>query len=221
MKELANTQLEEIQTNVSPRINDLIKLAQECNVICLESVEVAAGIKDRIKKAGKLLEEKRTAITKPTNDFLKTINNFFKGFSEPLDNAEKVINQKLIKFQQDQARIEAEKKRKEQAELVEKARLEAEKLREEGKDRQANLVTKAAETIAKEEVKEEIKSISIGGKSAFTIRKKPEFEVVDLQVLASARPDLITANEILIGQLIRGGVREIPGIRIWIKEIAG
>lgn len=220
MQELANTELQEIQTNVAPRVNDLIKSAQDCQVVCLETAKAATDIKDRIKKAGKFLEEKRTAITKPTNDFLKTINNFFKGFSEPLGNAERAINQKLINFQKEEARIEAEKKRKEQEELAEKARLEAEKLMEEGKEKQANLVAKAAEVIAKEEIKEEVKSFKseIG---TFKIRKIWKFEVVDLAELAKNRPDLVVANNVAINAQIKEDIREIPGLRIYQEEIAG
>lgn len=72
----------------------------------------------QIKVQLKMIEAKRTAITKPLNQSLKEANAMFKTLAAPLKEAEKLIGDKVLEFklvQEEKAAREQAKKEKIQA----------------------------------------------------------------------------------------------------------
>jgi hypothetical protein len=218
---MSNQELEQVQEELSTNVKDLVTMADICQVDCINTAKQAVELVGAIKKTAKTIEDKRDSLVRPANDYVKSINATFKEISFPLDNAKRNVDTKIINFQKEQARIEAERKKIEAEKAAEEMRLEAEKLREQNKERQADLAVKAAEAIEKVEVKEEVKSFKSEGMATFKVRKIKRFKVANFQMLMDRRPDLVIANEKLIGELVRSGETQIAGVEIWEEEIAG
>ncbi len=214
-------EIQQVQDKLSTNVKDLVTMADLCQVTDNKTAKQAVELVNTIKKTAKGIEEERDSIVRPANTFVKKINETFKTISQPLDTAKRNVDTKIINFQREQARIEAERQRAEAEKQAEAMRLEAERLREQNKEKQADLAVKAAETIAKVEIKEEVKSLKAEGLATFKIRKIPKFKVANFQMLMDRRPDLVMANEKLIGELVRSGERVIAGVDIWEEEIAG
>ena len=69
-------------------------------VITKEEDVIAASVRVKsIKELKDNLEAQRTEFTKPLNESLNKINAFFKQFSAPLEAADKLIREKIVKFQ--------------------------------------------------------------------------------------------------------------------------
>jgi hypothetical protein len=68
----------------------------------------AAGVLRDIKRYETALEEKRTAVTKPLNEALRTVNNWFRGFSDALKSAEARVKLCMAGFQEAEAQAIAE-----------------------------------------------------------------------------------------------------------------
>lgn len=216
-------ELQQVQEELSTNVKDLVTSANLCQVIDNDTAKQAVELSNTIKKTAKSIEDKRDSLVRPANDYVNSINSTFKEISAPLDNAKLIVNTKIVAFQKEQARIEAEQKRIEAERIAEEMKLEAEKLKEANKEKQAELTVKAIEIIQEEkaQIKEEVKSFKAKGVATFKVRKIKKFKVTNLKLLAEKRPDLIIANESLIGQLVRGGEKEIAGVEIWEEEIAG
>lgn len=216
-----NQELELVKTELSTNVSDLVSMSQMCEVVCDNTAKQAIELVGTIKKTSKDIETKRDALVRPANDYVKSINATFKIISAPLDEAKKTVDTKIIGYQREQARLAAEAQRIEQERIAEELRLEAEKLKAENKDKQAEMTIKAADKIEQKEIKQEVKSFKAEGVATFKVRKIKRFAVEDLKVLIEKRPDLVIANEKLIGELVRGGETEIAGVKIWEEEIAG
>lgn len=214
-------ELQLVKEELSTEVKDLVAMSEMCQVACDETAKQAIDLTNIIRKTSKSIEEKRDSIVRPANEFVKSVNATFKDIQKPLEEAKKTVDTKIINFQKEKAKKEAEEKRLEQERLAEQMRLEAEKLKAENKDKQAEITEKAAEIIEKKEIKEEVKSFKSDSSPTFKIRKIRKFAVEDLKLLIEKRPDLVIANEKLIGELVRGGEKEIAGIKIWEEEIAG
>lgn len=95
-----------------------------------------------LKTKAKALEDKRTGITGPINAALKAINDLFRAPAQLLANAEAILKQKMLAYEQEQARIAAEVRRK----AEEKADAERKRLEEEAaaRAREAEEQAKAA-----------------------------------------------------------------------------
>ena len=64
-----------------------------------------------IRRLRKALEEKRKGYVKPLQDHVKSINDAFKIFSEPIEIADKITSQKILAFTSEQAHIRSEQER--------------------------------------------------------------------------------------------------------------
>lgn len=85
---------EEVETGVK----DLVAYAETLDIQTVEDAS-DAGIKIfQISDLKQKIEDQRTEFTKPINLSLKSINAFFKRFSEPLDIVDKQIRAKVVEF---------------------------------------------------------------------------------------------------------------------------
>lgn len=105
-------------------IDALDAVASQYAVTTAEQYEAGAADLRRVKGAAKRLEDTRTGITKPINDSLRRINEFFRAPAERLTRIERQIKAALSTYV-----VEQERQRQlEQARLEAAARKEREKL---------------------------------------------------------------------------------------------
>lgn len=207
--------IEEVTQTIMGGNQSLIQQALTIVVDSDAALSFASDILGEIKMRLKHVEKERTDIVKPINDSVKNINAKFKTVSQPLEDAESALKPKVLKFQAEVERIkreaaEAERKRQEAV-----LREEAAKAAEIGNAvAAARLEAKSRQVVVKAE--ESGRGSFTGAKTVVT--KRWDFEVTDIVALATAYPGLVMANSALINEAIRGGDRNIPGLRIYQKE---
>ncbi len=175
-----------------------LEIARDRKVTTPEMAIATAEDLKAVKTLAKQLNEKRLAITRPLNDALKEVNALFKPAKEWLKEAEGLLKNKLLDFQNEQERIAREAQaeadaeaRKERERLERKAKLasavgmseKAEELREKAETQIAPAITSAAPKIA-----------------GVTRRETWKAEVTDkaalLKHIVEVRPDLLALVKI-------------------------
>ncbi len=95
----------------------LLKFAESRVIICNNDLVPATEDLSFIAKLKKAIEEKRKEYVSPIREHLDRVNNAFKEFVAPLDQADQLTRKKIMDFRQEQ-----ERKRKE-AEAIEAEKL--------------------------------------------------------------------------------------------------
>ncbi len=116
-------------------------------------VQYADGAEElrRIKQQQSLLEERRFAITRPMDAAKKAVMDFFRPFSDRLDDAEMHVKKALTGYATEQKRIADEAARKER----ERAEKEAKRLREEAEEADRKAAAKERDRLAELQRKED------------------------------------------------------------------
>lgn len=197
---------------------ELCEMAEDILIMSRNDLSSATDLVKTIKQRHKEIETERTGLVKPFNDGVKAINARFKLMTDPLETAESGVKSKMLSFQK-----EEEKRAK-----AEEARLEA--------------IRKEAEEKAKKEAEEssngdDIRSMPLppsiplpippihkpttyGQSGAVsTVKKVWAWELLDIQKLAVARPDLVMVDTVKINAEIRGKGGEIAGVRIFENDV--
>lgn len=119
-------------------------------------VEYADGAEElrRIKQQQSLLEERRFAITRPMDAAKKAVMDFFRPFSDRLDDAEIHVKKALTDYAAEQKRIADEAQRRER----ERAEKEAKRLREEAEEADRKAAAKERDRLAELQRKEDIRA---------------------------------------------------------------
>lgn len=206
-----------IDIKLQTAVDAAVSKANSMVVDTEETLTLATDIVKFIKEKAKQVEKERKDFVDPLNAHLKTINAKFKTLSEPLEAAEQILKGKMLTFQR---KLEAENRAIEEAKRkeVEKYALEiAEKARLEGDEATANTMENQLEKIMEQPVNIEKVRGSVTG-AVSSIQKRWTFEIIDIQALAQARPELIEAKSGDIRKQISAGIRDIPGIRIYQEE---
>lgn len=170
----------------------------------------AADFLSNVKKAQKLVKEKKESITKPMNLALKNARSFFAPFEQSLEESERLVKGRMIGYEQMVQRKAAEEARRIEEELHKKAQEEqmtAEKLNEE-----TNL---AMQKMA--EIKTVDKQVE-GKKGWIQYRIVKQVEIIDetLIPIEYLVPDFVKIRKVALA-----GV-EIPGVQVKeIKQVAG
>jgi len=187
------TELQEIEKMVSP----VLVKAEKYAIATIEDVEDASGFLRKIKDMEQVVEDKRTSFTKPLNESLKNINDTFKKMREPLEQARRIVSDKILGWK----RIENDRIAAEQAAIRKRQEAEAEERRK----NDIQEVIKAPEIVAPIENK-------IGNIQTV---KRWTFDIVDF----AAVPDSFKViNQIEVNSAIRTGTREVPGLKIYQIE---
>lgn len=91
------------ELTVDPKIDSGIKkIVKYAGALTIASEQDVVDASERVKHIKELkdgLEAQRTQFTKPLNESLRNINAFFKKFSQPLDEADTAIREKMVEFQ--------------------------------------------------------------------------------------------------------------------------
>lgn len=196
-----------------------------------------------IKRLLKLVEQSRKSVKEPVLALGKEIDSKATAFTIELE-AEHVRLQRLLTvFQVEQGRIAAEAERARQEELR-RVEMERQKAEREAAAKAAAEMAKArneseriaAEAMAVENAKRIAAENEARAKAAASVpavaplrtegmrvQKRWTFEVLDLNQLVKARPELcrIEANRAAINAEIGAGKRDIPGLRVFEELQAG
>lgn len=174
------------------------------------------AVNDAIKGA----EAKRKTFVDPLNATVKRINAEFKLITDPLTNLKSIINNEQIRDynEQEKARKEAEEKARKEAEEKQR-KLDARLNKTKNDEHKELLELEKANVDANlndklEEAKSSVQRSVFTGVGTTTIKKIWTYEVTDLSKVPEEYKML---NETKVGQVVRAGVREIPGIRIYEK----
>lgn len=159
-----------------------------------------------IASAKKKLEEKRTFFVKPLNDQVKAINTMFKQYNTPLDNADRTLRGKVLAYRQ---------------EVQRKAREEEERLRKLAEKEQKRLEKKAEKKgepapppIVMPTIEAAPKTIQADMGTA-TTKTVWDFQIVDESQIPR---EYMVVDEKKIRAVVKAGVREIPGVKIYQTE---
>jgi len=180
----------------------LLEYAEQRVIATIDDLKPATNDLSIIAKVKKGLEEKRKEFVQPLQDHIKEVNELFKTLMQPIEQADTITRQKILAFQQEQARLRQEQ----EAINRQKAELAA---------REAALNGREVEPVELVEVTPEAPKrveTDLGTSGVITIWK---FEVIDFSLL----PDRFKMeNATLIGKVVRAGEREIPGVKIWSED---
>lgn len=223
-------------------------LAQARSATIANPEELALAGEDlmTIKGLQKKLEEKRTSITKPLNDALKSVNDLFRPAKTWLEEAEAIRKGQMTIYRE----VEAEKIRKAQAELEEIARREREALAAKAAEverkarEQAERLRAAANTeaerlaaerrIAQKEAEAAAKAEALRAEAAAavapkivveppksfgqSVRENWTFEIVDAALVPR---EFLVIDEKKIGGVVRAmkGYTNIPGVKAIKGEV--
>lgn len=102
--ELNTKELSVVRTQVSKAAS----AAEELVIASDQDMQSATDILSKIKSVGRLITEKKEAITKPLNEALKNARALFAPIEADYAKAEATIKGKMLVFQQDKARRAAE-----------------------------------------------------------------------------------------------------------------
>lgn len=203
-----------VRIAISPDEDDSVKaLVQEADrlleyanglvITSDEGVRVATEDLSFLVKLKKALEDKRGEYVKPINTILKGINDTFKAIVTPVEDADKLIRNKILAYRKEQER---------KAREIE----EINRLRIEAAQREAKL--------NEGELTESIAIIESAPPPPSTIRtevgtlgtmKVTKWEVEDFSKVPDSYK-LIDAAK--VGRVVRAGIPSIPGICIWKED---
>lgn len=167
----------------------------------------------KIKKFQKSIETERKQAVQPFNELVKRVNTMFKPISDSLDDAERIIKEKIGNYAQEKEKRRQKEEQKRLEEFAKKIAEEQAKARAEKRD--ANIVAPPVTLLQETQIR---------GTSGITSTSKFwNYEVENIQALFVARPDLVKIEpkhrEIL--DAIKSN-QAIAGLRIYedIKVVA-
>ena len=165
-----------------------------------EDIKAATDDLTLIARLKKAVEEKRKEYVGPLNDHLKAVNEAFKTFISPLEQADSITRGKILGYRAEQERIRQEQER------INRLRIEAAQ----------------AETKLKGELTEAIRLVPVVSvatryqteSGTLGTAKVWKFEVADFELLPN---EYKVADMGRIRKVTMAGVA-IPGVRAWQEE---
>lgn len=191
---------------INSEASDLELTAQTLEVKDEASAAEATSTLGFIAAAKKQLEEKRTFFVKPLNEQVKKINAMFKEYAAPLENADRILRGKVLRYQAEVRRKQQEEEERLRA-LAEKEQKRLEKQAEKkGLPAPPPLVLPATKAAPK--------TIQTGLGTA-TTKTVWDFVIEDE---AKIPREYLTVDTKKIRAVVKAGVREIPGVRIFESD---
>ncbi len=167
------------------------------------SASIATAMAGNVKRLSKSIDEQRKSLVEEPNSYVKAVNGMAKMFTEPAGQIERLLKDKLGGYhaQRELERRKAEEEiRKAQAEIYRKQQEEAKAAHVEPPPPPVPIPIKA-ETVTRSDT----------GVSAH-VRKVWKAEIVDVKQVPR---EFCEPSTRLINEAVRGGVREIAGVRIF------
>lgn len=101
---------------VKTQVSKAVATAQSLTIRGKDDLIVATDVLSKIKAVGKIIQAKKESITKPLNEALKNARDLFRPIEEQWQEAEKIVKDKIVAFQE----IEAKKVAEKEAKIIEK-----------------------------------------------------------------------------------------------------
>ncbi len=201
------TVTEQAVQEITAVTNTVVEAANAVVIDGQEGMQKATEILSWIAKTKKQIETKRKFFTKPLSDQVSAINNLFKSYKTPLEQADKTLRNKILTYRREQERL----RREEEERLRKLQKKEQKRLEKQAKKKGAPPPPPPVMPVRVETPAQTVRS-SMGTVSA---KKTWDFEIVD--------PDKIPAeykiiNEKAIRAAVKAGVRSLPGVRIFQRE---
>lgn len=180
-----------------------------------DSYQATAEDLKQIKNQMKAIEDYRKSITDPINEQVKKIKAFFDAPINKLKEAESVIKNAILSYQQEEEkkRIAEQNRLREEAE---KKRLElakkAEKLEAKGKIEKAEEVKQQAEVIIAPVLAKDVPKVS-----GIATMKVWKFRITDEKAIPR---EYLIPNEKMLGQIAKStkGTLTVPGIEFYSED---
>lgn len=223
----------EIESKLTSKRDMILKRAAEIDIETEEDCQAAVDFVKSIKTQSKMAEEERRKLTDPINGAVANINQRFKTITGPLAEAERIVKEKILAYQQLQAALLREKQEAERIEREEAARKAEEQVK-------ANMAMEVAAggvsdapdrslappddhilqphdltiTAPKADV------VRVRGESGAlaTTKKVWKYRVINILQLAEFHPEAVQANHEAIMHCIKNGVRAMPGLEIYQED---
>jgi hypothetical protein len=186
-------------------IEEMVRQAQGLEVKTDETNQEAVRMGTSAKGLTKKIELARKQVIEQPSDFVKGINAFCKLFTDKLASIEELMKSKISSYRafQEQQRREAEIAMKKATE-----------------DLQKDLDKKAKETGTEpvkltEPIVPKRESVTRTETGSAHARKVWDFEIIDVKAVPR---EYLVVSTTLVRDAVRGGVREIPGMRIYERD---
>ena len=177
----------------------IVREAKEIVVQDKDSLTTAVNFLGKIAIAKKGVDSRRRFFVEPLNQQVKSINDLFRGYSDPLAQADRIVRNKVLVYQAEEAKRVAEEQRK----ATEEAKAQAEEA--------SKHPTEEFIPIPINIVEEPEKTVRADAGSA-TTRQVWTFKIVD----PSQVPDEYKMiDEKKIAAVVKAGIRNIPGVEIY------
>jgi hypothetical protein len=163
----------------------------------------ATAIAGDVKRLAKSIDQRRKELIEEPNAYVKAVNSMAKMFTAPAEQIERLLKDKLSGYQaqRELERRKAEEEiRKAQAELYRKQQAEAKAAQVEAPPPPVPIPIKA-ETVTRSDT----------GASAH-VRKVWKAEILKAREVPR---EFCEPSMKLINEAVKGGIREIKGVRIW------
>lgn len=206
--ELQTIEQDERVQELSQGSLELIERAQGIEIVDKETDDEAAEFLAQVKTARTRVDELRHWFTDPLEKQKKAIIARFKATDAPLEQAQRIVGGKHVAYQ----RQETEAARKEQERLRKLA--EAKHARQAARAEEKGLEAPPV-IIPMPTIQAPPKTIHTPSGSV-TTRSIWKHEVVDMAALPDAYK---IADAVKLGKVVRAGVREIPGVRIYEEMV--
>lgn len=205
----------------------IAKPAMSLKVTDDESQSKATVMLKDIKGCLNAIEDQRTNLVKPLNDWVKQVNSYAKEISTPLASSENHLKDQLKARAVELERIRAEEARKAEEERLRKEKEIREKAEAEkaANDFDSLLATPEAaaekEAVREAALERETKAVqqehqaqskAIASIKVSGTRKVWKHEIVDVQLVPA---EFLIVDEVAIRKAVLAGARNIPGVRIF------
>jgi len=201
--------METIEREISPikqQTTKMAKAAQELLVTNNEELTKATDALATVKNLGKMIKERKEQITRPLMEALNSARDLFKPLEQSHEEAERIIKQKILSYQDEQ-----ERQRREEAEKIAKRV-------EKGTMKQETAIRRMSEL-------PELQTSHVGkiGKTITRIIKKvritplPELHLNQLQLNVLIKNGVIDWNESKVRELALKGTL-IPGVEVYEEK---
>ncbi len=193
--------------SIKSKIYEFLTYADSLTVTSIKESKQATDELIISKSLSEALEKRRKEWLKPLQDTVESINSVFKSMSVPLKEADSLIRSKVIAFKKAQEELQQEQERLEQ-------------LNRESKQLADNILHKTGEIVDVEDLPP-VNIQTVDTKHVYStlgtsgINKIWKWELVDFSKL----PDQYkTPNSTLLNKVVKAGMRDILGIRIYPED---
>jgi len=196
------TQTMTVKEQTQELMNKAELIVREARAVVVQdedSLTAAVDFLGKIATAKKEVDSRRRFFVDPLNQQVKNINDLFRRYGDPLGEADRIVRNKVLVYQAEEARRVAE----EQQKALEEAKAQAEEA--------SKHPTEEFVPIPINIVEEPEKTVRADAGSA-TTRQVWTFKIVD----PSQVPDEYkVVDEKKIAAVVKAGVRSIPGVKIY------